>query len=171
MKKGIKFLALAIVMFSFASATFAQVSDVATATAVIQAPLTITNTTDLSFGTMASTAGDLVTVTPSGAISVAGTGVTLLGGTVTAAAFNVSGIIGETYAIEVPTTDIVLSDGAGHTMTITAASIVTSPTPTGLLDAAGAQTITLGATLTVGAAQVAGTYTNTTDLEVSINYN
>jgi len=36
---------------------------------------------------------------------------------------------------------------------------------------AGAQTLLVGGTLNVAAAQAAGVYTNTTDMTVTVNYN
>ena len=41
----------------------------------------------------------------------------------------------------------------------------------GTLDALGAQNIYVGATLTVGANQAPGTYTNATAFTVTVNYN
>jgi hypothetical protein len=42
---------------------------------------------------------------------------------------------------------------------------------TGTLSAGGTNTLTVGGQLTVAANQVAGIYTNTTDLVVTVNYN
>jgi hypothetical protein len=164
MKKGIKFLAISIVMFSFASATFAQITATATATAVIQAPLTITNTSALSFGTLAASTAGTVTISTAGARSVTG-GVTELGGTISAAAFTVTGIVDAVYTIGLPAS--VVLTGAGDPMTVD--NIVSSPATTGTLTA-GTSALTVGGILNVNAAQAAGTYQNTTDLVVTVNY-
>jgi len=164
MKKSIKFLAISIVMLSFASATFAQITATATATAVIQAPLTITNTAALSFGTLAASTAGTAIVTPAGGIS-ATAGVTLTGGTVTAATFTVTGIVDAVYTIGLPAS--VTLTGPGNPMVVD--NIVSSPATTGTL-AGGTSALTVGGTLNVGLAQAAGTYQNTTDLTVTVNY-
>ena len=45
-----------------------------------------------------------------------------------------------------------------------------NPSATGVLTS-GSQTLTVGATLDVAAAQAAGTYTNSTGVPVTVNYN
>ncbi len=45
-----------------------------------------------------------------------------------------------------------------------------SPTPTGTLTG-GTETLTVGATLNVGASQAAGTYISGTPFDVTVNYN
>ena len=54
---------------------------------------------------------------------------------------------------------------------MTVDNFVSNPSGTGLLSASGSQTVNVGATLNVAANQVAGTYENTTDLKVTVNYN
>jgi hypothetical protein len=49
------------------------------------------------------------------------------------------------------------------TPTITAGGVLAAGT--------GTQDVSVGATLSVGASQAAGTYTNNTDLTVTVNYN
>ena len=53
---------------------------------------------------------------------------------------------------------------------MTVNAFVSNPSGTGALTA-GSQTLQVGGTLIVGAAQAAGTYTNTTDMTVTVNYN
>jgi hypothetical protein len=53
---------------------------------------------------------------------------------------------------------------------MTVGTFTSTPTATGLLTL-GAQEILVGATLNVGANQVAGVYTNASDLSVTVAYN
>ena len=50
-------------------------------------------------------------------------------------------------------------------------TFTSTPIATGLLSGAGTQTVTVGATLTVGASQAAGVYTSGTPFDVTVNYN
>ncbi len=45
------------------------------------------------------------------------------------------------------------------------------PSATGTLDSKGNETLTVGATLSVAAAQAAGTYTDKAGVPVTVNYN
>jgi hypothetical protein len=56
-----------------------------------------------------------------------------------------------------------------NTMTVTA--FTSTPSGTGTLSGAGAQTIDVGATLNVAASQVGGTYVSGTPFTVTVNYN
>jgi len=53
---------------------------------------------------------------------------------------------------------------------MTVNSFISNPSATGTLSS-GSQTLQVGGTLNVAAAQAAGTYTNTTDMTVTVNYN
>jgi hypothetical protein len=166
MKKMIKFFAISIVLFSLTAGTFAQVTATANASAVIITPITITRTAHLDFGSIAVNASlGTVVITTAGVRSVTG-GVTMIGGAPTAATFHITGTAGESYYFNLPA-NIVLSDGATHTMNVTpfvhTASLV--------IPVAGTEDIRVGATLEVAGSQVAGTYTNTTDLVATVNYN
>jgi hypothetical protein len=101
--------------------------------------------------------------------STAGVTLPATAGTFNAATFTVGGETGYTYAITLPAASFDLADGGGtNAMAVT--DVVSAPANTGTLTA-GSEVISVGATLNVGAAQVAGTYTNTTDLAVTVNYN
>jgi len=168
MKKIAKFFTLAIIMIAFSVSTYAQATASATATATIVTPITITKTVDMNFGNLYSAAAGTVTLDPAGARSVTG-GVTLApGGTVTAASFTVGGTIGVTYAITLPAGSTTISSGA-NTMTVDTWS--SNPTPTGTIGGTGTEILTVGATLTVGAAQPAGIYVSGTPFDVTVNYN
>jgi len=175
MKNLTKLFAIAVVILGFAATTFAQVpvgvSANATATGTIITPITITNAGDLNFGNVAvSASGGTVILTPAGSRTTTG-GVTLPNfniGTVTAAHFDVTGTAGYTYAITLPSTPTTVTSGS-NSMLVNA--FTSTPTTTGALDGSGEQTIDVGATLNVNAAQAAGTYESATPFTVTVNYN
>jgi len=164
-----KILAFSVVLFAFAAGAFAQTnSATATATAVIVSPITITRVADMSFGNIiADVDGGTVVLVPAGTRTLNGLTSPSLPGTITAASFNVSGLPNVTYVITLPATH----DISNGTQTMTVNTFTSNPTPTGALDGAGTQTINVGATLNVGAAQAAGIYTNAAGFTVTVNYN
>jgi Domain of unknown function (DUF4402) len=166
MKKSILF---AILMFALTAATFAQVSATATASATIVGPIGITNSANMSFGNVAvSAALGTVVLAPAGTRTVTG-GCTLpvITGTVTAAAFNVTGAANYTYAITLPGS-VTITDGTNN---MTVDTFTSNPTPTGTIGAGGSEALTVGATLHVAGSQVAGTYTTAAPFSVTVNYN
>ena len=170
MKQIVKFLASGIVMIAFSVNAFAQVSATATATATIVSPIAISKTVDMNFGNVAASAAlGTVVLTPAGARSTTG-GVTLPStvGTVTAASFTVTGTPGYTYAITLPAVALTITSGAPS---MTVDTWTSNPTPTGTL-VAGSSTLTVGATLYVGANQAAGVYgIPAQTFTVTVNYN
>ena len=170
MKNTIKFLGIAIIMIGFSTSTFAQATASATGTATIVAPIAIANAADMNFGNVAVIAAGTVVLAPAGSRTATG-GVTLpvTAGTVTAGSFNVTGEGVYTYAITLPSSDYTITKPVTlETMIVN--TFTSSPSGTGTLTS-GAQTLDVGATLNVGAAQVAGTYTNATGFDVTVNYN
>jgi len=167
MKRMIKFFALSIVLISFATISYGQVDATATATATVIAPLTISASSDLDFGSLAATSGGTVSVSAAG-VRTATAGVTLVPGATTAAAYLISAYNGANITIAIPAAAITLTDASLNTMTI---DTYVSSIPAGnyTLTAASA-TLSLGATLHVAAGQPAGTYTNSSDLTVTVNY-
>ena len=167
MKKLIVLFAAIVLVSGFATVN-AQVTATATGSATIITPIAISKTTDMNFGNVAvsATAGTVV-LTPASTRSKTG-GVTLpaVTGTVAAAAFAVTGLGASTYSITLPASYTITS-GANN-MTVNA--FTSTPSVTGALTA-GAQTVQVGATLNVGATQAAGTYTNATGFNVTVNYN
>ncbi|MBK7710429.1 MAG: DUF4402 domain-containing protein [Bacteroidales bacterium] len=151
----------------FAANTYGQVSATANATATIITPIGITNSTDLAFGNVAASATPgTVVITPAG-VRTAGGGATLpaVTGTFGVATFAVTGLGTSTYAITLPASATLTGTPSG-TMTVDA--FASTPSGTGALTG-GTQTITVGGTLNVGAAQAAGSYTGT--FSVTVNYN
>ena len=171
MKNMKKVLVLAIVVLGFAASSFAQVTATASTTATIITPIAITKTVDMNFGNIAvsPTLGGTVVLPTAGSRTLTG-GVTLpvVTGTVTAASFTVTGEGSSTYSITLPSSAITMNGPSSATMTVQ--NFVSNPSGTGTLSS-GSQQIKVGATLNVTAAQAAGTYTNTSGLFVTVNYN
>ncbi|SDF67942.1 DUF4402 domain-containing protein [Chitinophaga filiformis] len=170
MKRTFILFVASLTLVCLATSTQAQETASATATATIVTPISITKDVDMNFGNVAvrSSAAGTVVLTPAGTRSATG-GVTLpnTAGTVTAASFTVSGTSGYTYTITLPSTALNITSGS-NTMTVT--NFTSSPTPTGTLTG-GSETLTVGATLNVSAAQPAGTYVSATPFNVTVNYN
>ncbi|MBK7213751.1 MAG: DUF4402 domain-containing protein [Bacteroidales bacterium] len=163
-------LVLALVVLGFAANTFAQVTATSSTTATIITPIAITKDVDMNFGNIAvsPTLGGTVVLPTAGARTQTG-GVTLpvVTGTVAAASFTVTGEGNSTYSITLPSSAITLTSANG---TMTVENFVSNPGNTGTLSN-GSQIVKVGATLNVGAAQPAGTYTNASGLFVTVNYN
>ena len=169
MKRQSKFLALAAGLLALSVSSFAQVTASANAEATIVTPIGITKTVDMNFGNVAvSTSPGTVVLTPASTRTKTG-GITLPtnNGTVTAASFDVTGEGNFTYSITLPAAATTINSGL-NTMTID--TWTSTPSGTGALTA-GAQTLTVGATLHVGGSQAAGTYTSAVPFDVTVNYN
>ena len=172
MKQISKFFAFAIVMIAFSAGAIAQVSATATASATIITPIAIVNAGNMNFGNIAVSAVPGTVVLPAAIAPVRTVtgGCTLPAtiGTVSAAAFTVTGQAGFTYAITLPASASLTGPGAP----MTADTFVSSPTvAAGGLLTGGTQTLYVGATLNVGGAQVAGLYTTAVAFTVTVNYN
>jgi hypothetical protein len=172
MKNLTKIFATGAIIIAGSNVSFAQATATAAASATIITPITITKTADMNFGNVAvsaATAGTVV-LAPAGTRTTGGAGgVTLPSttGTVAAASFTVSGQASYTYAITLPTSATITS--SGNTMTVN--GFTSTPSATGTLSSGGTQTLTVGATLNVAAAQAVGTYTNASGVPVTVNYN
>jgi hypothetical protein len=170
MKKLILNLGVMLFFAGMASGVMAQATDDASATATIVTPIAITKTVDMNFGNAAVQAAGTVVLTPASTRTKTG-GVTLPAatGTVSAAAFDVTGEGNYTFAITLPASctithtnlintmsvDTFTDDGVAHVGTLVAGSL----------------TIHVGATLNVGLNQLAGVYTSGTNFDVTVNYN
>ncbi len=165
-----KTLVSAVVMLAFATVTNAQSTATATATATVITPISIAKTADMSFGNLAvqASTGGTVVLAPAGTrTSTSGVTLPVAAGTVTAAAFTITGSGSSTYAITLPSS-VTLTRASGSE-TMAASSFTSNPSATGTLSS-GTQNVSVGATLTVAAGQVAGTY-NSGNFDVTVNYN
>jgi hypothetical protein len=169
-----KIFALTIAILGITAVTsFAQNTASATASAsgTIVTPIAITKNVDLNFGNIASgTAGTVTLEASAAATRTPSAGITLPAGntgTVTAAKFTVTGAAGYAYTFTVPSTATTITRQSGtETMTVDAFTSNAGTTITG-----GSVEVYVGATLHVGANQVAGVYTSATPFTVTVNYN
>lgn len=172
------FVAIGLLAAGGMNAAMAANNATASATAVVLVPISVVKTTDLSFGRLVAGNGT-VTLDTAGARSKSGGTALPTGGTSTAALFTVTGDTTNTFGISYTGSSTVLTDGTpADDMAVTFVSEAVgtaSPTPvssgqaaTGTLVAGNAY-IYVGATLAVGAAQPAGTYTGT--VAVTVDYN
>ena len=173
MKNLSKAIIAAAVVLGSTNISFAQALASASCEATIITPISISKTVDMNFGNLAvsaSTSGTVILATSGSRTTGGSGGVTLPSntGTVAAAEFAVSGEASYTYAITLPTS-ATLTDGSSNTMAVS--SFTSNPSSTGTLSTGGTQTLKVGATISVAAAQAAGTYVNTTGVPVTVNYN
>lgn len=131
------------------------------------ATIGISNTRSLGFGSFVAGAGGSVTISPAGVRSASGAVTLVPSDAGTSAQFTVTGDESVSYSIALPLDgESVLSDGASHSMALRA--FASDPSGIGLL-VGGSQTLSVGATLDVGANQAHGAYSGT--FTVTVNYN
>ena len=138
------------------------------------APIGITNTTTLKFGTIGADASAISTVTVSNTGTRSATGNAVLytsGQQFATGVFAITGTPNAAFTVSVPSATTNLAGPSGSTaMTITGTTgWIPSITTNGVLSSSGTATLNLGATLNVGKAQLAGDYTGSYD--VTVNYN
>ena len=175
MKKSI-IITLVIFISICTSNVMAQATKNTTAGAKIVAPISITETSALHFGTMAVLAGSPGTciLSTQGVRSATG-GVNLSAQTPVAAnaAYTVGGAISTTYAITLPSTITVSNGTPAQDMTINSLLARTASAGTngltGTLNGSGADSFTIGGTLNVAAAQPAAIYNGTFNVTIAYN--
>jgi methionine-rich copper-binding protein CopC len=171
MRKIISIVTLITAVVAVSTNASAQVtSEAATSGATIVAPISIVKDIDLNFGNVAvsGTAGTVVLSTAGARTFTGGITLPTQDGSVTAAKFTVGGESDYTYAITLPASIELAGVTAANKMTLD--SFVSLPLTTGQL-ASGTQTLLVGGTLNVLGGQPADTYSNDTDLKVTVNYN
>lgn len=129
---------------------------------------TLGNTSALSFGSFTAGAGGSITVSPAGTRMKTGSVILVSQGAgASAAQFTVSGTPGASFSISLPVDgSVFLSDGAAGSMALN--GFTSSPSGSGVLSGGGTQQVNVGATLTVGNAQAAGSYSGS--FNVTVNY-
>jgi len=141
----------------------------ATATASVtisDAPITLTNTTPLSFGEIApGTAASVVTLANDGTRTVTSGDVTLGADAGSAAIFDLEGEANKSYTITMPAGDVTLTDASGATLTVNNFT----HNATGTIPATGVETFNVGAQLNIDANQAAGSYSGSFTVEVVYN--
>ena len=173
MKNLLKIFAIATILFSLSAGSYAQVTGSAGASATVVTPISITKEVDMEFGNLAVqplTGGTCVMLPNGSRTATAGVTLPVVTGGPTAASFTVTGMPTYTYSIILPSTPLTITRQTG-TETMAISLFTSSPTPTGVIGAGGTQTLTVGATVTVNAGQVAGHYVAGTPFNVTVNYN
>jgi hypothetical protein len=178
MKTIAKLFVLTSLLLLIAASGRAQITASSSATATIVATIDLTLEVPLDFGNLAVTGtSGVVTLEASAASTrsqVGGVTFPVVTGLFTAAIFTVNGEPNSTYAITLPLPAFNLTitnttGSGGETMTVN--NFTSSPTPTGTLDATGAETLYVGADLLVGANQAPGVYVSPVPFDVTVNYN
>lgn len=168
---------LAVTTLALGAAVFAANSNAAEATAqataTVIAPIAITAPVNLVFGSFAPGAGGSVTVSTSNIRTTSGAILSAVTAAPSAARFDVTGDGSATYSIAI-TPSATLTNGTDTMALATFSDLdagnVTAGNVTAGTLASGAQSIYVGGTLTVGAAQVASTgYAGT--IAVTVEYN
>lgn len=166
-----KIFTLAIAILGFSASSFAQIPTgtfaIANASATMLTPLKIEKNQDLNFGNIASSmeAGTAV-LTTAGGISRTGGVAILKNITPTAAQFTVTGDQNQKYSMDAPAS-IELTSGSTK---LTLVLDYGTNTASGNVLTGGSSVIKVGGTLSVPANTVAGIYTNTKDLKITVAY-
>jgi len=174
MKMKNQVFAVAVLATAFATNANAQTTAYATTTAVLVTPISISKTTDMHFGTVASsgTAGTVVLDYADGRTATGGASLPAGSTTQTTAVFAVTGEGNSGFAISIPGSPITLTGSVSGTMTV--GSFVCDGGASTTLTS-GSKTLKVKATLNVPANTVAGTYSNalanSSALFVTVNYN
>jgi hypothetical protein len=148
----------------------------ASASGTVVAPIAIAVNANLVFGNFAAGTGGTVTVSTSGVRAASGP-VLMAAVAASAARFDVTGAASTTYAITHGGTAVLTNTTGtgGETMALakfsdlTGANATAGNVGTGALDGTGAQSLYVGGTLSVAAAQVPGLYTGTVIATVEYN--
>lgn len=160
-----RYAVLTVGILLMATGAFAQSTATASANAQIVAAITVTNAGDLDFGAIFPSAAGNVIVDTTGGRST--TGPTLIsGGTVSAAAFTVSGTSGYNYTFTIDDT-VSISNGTVN-MTVDLTTVGGDNADSGTFGAV-ASTHNVGGILIVGLAQAAGNYVGTFNVSAAYN--
>jgi len=165
-----KRFAFALFALTLALCAFPALASAASATANVSASIvpaiSISKDTDMNFAdVVAGGSAGTVVLSAAGARSVTGGATVGNSAGVAAASFTVSGDPSSTYSITLPSSATISS--GGNNMTVN--TFTSSPSGTGTIGGGGTQSLTVGATLQVGANQVQATYTGTFDVTVAYN--
>ena len=170
--KAIKFFAIAILFSGVSVMASAQntATQSATASAKIVAPITLTKTNDLRFGTIAtsSASGTVSVAATVGAQASASGGATMVASSLDEtgpAVFTITGESDQTFSLNVKTDDVIKLSNGAETMDVTLNIPSFSKANNALTG--GTKTLIIGGSLAVGANQASGAYTKTFDVTVA----
>ena len=168
MKTTFKIFALATLILGLSTSSFAQsTSGAATASATLLVPISIAKTTDMNFGTVAASATAGTVVLDYANVTTVTGGVTKFAGTTSTASFTVTGEGSKAFSISYPTT-VTLTGSVSGSLIVD--NIVCEQGASNTLSS-GTKVLNVKGILNVPANSVAGSYTNTADLKVTVNYN
>lgn len=122
---------------------------------------------ELAFGKFVAVSGGTVTLSPAGARTASGSIQLVPSGAWAAAQLMVSGDPSLSYSISLPANGTVTLQSGANSMVLI--GFTSNPTGTGQLSGGGAQTLMVGATLSVASSQPIGSYSGT--FGVTVNYN
>ncbi|THD81009.1 MAG: DUF4402 domain-containing protein [Phenylobacterium sp.] len=171
--------AAAISLSAMASSAFAQATATGTGTAsvVVIQPLSIADTTNLSFGRITTSgASGTVAVSATGTRTVTA-GVSAAGGTVSNGLFTANGEPNQAVTVTLVSGTLTLTSGASTLSGTVASTVATTGGTSTVLGAGGTGTgstfgglpIPISASLTIPANTVSGTYSGT--YQVTVTYN
>ena len=165
MKKIYLLAAVSVLTLGYAEVWAAQATGTGNISAKIVAPVTVTETQGLDFGTILAPTDSAKTVTIStdGSRSDGGSGILVNTNPGKAGLFNVTGADSQTMTIKVPNTVTLTSTGGGS---MTVNNFVTEPDSELTLSGTSGQ-IKVGADLAVSQGQAEGDYTGTYTVTVS----
>jgi hypothetical protein len=135
--------------------------------------ITITNVVDMTFGDLTNDAGTVI-LTTANTITDPSSGTRGIGGTVASGGFTVGGGNNENFKLTISATDLVHGTDALKKMSISAIKVKQDALSDAAVGSGLSLTLTgtsddfkIGASLTVGAAQLAGTYSGTMSVTVA----
>lgn len=166
-------LLAAIAIIAFTTNSFGQATTSVVTSADVITPIAIAKGNPLDFGDIVGTAaGGTVTISADGTTRTPSNANLLIGqqSTFSAATFSVTGQAGYTYAITLPTS-FAVSNGATTPSTMTVDGFASTPNATGTLSTSGAQTVIVGAKITLAANQTSGAYTHADGMAITVQYN
>ena len=169
-----KIFSVAALLIGFSANSFAQSTAYASTTAELITPISIAKTTDMHFGTVASSAalGTVVLDYENGRTATGGASLPAGSTLQKTAVFTVTGEGTSGFSIGIPASPITLTGSVAGTMTV-GSFLCESGASTTL--SGGTKVLNVKAILTVPANTVAGTYSNAlanaSALFVTVNYN
>ncbi len=166
--------AMALAMAQTAQAQPTSASATATANATLIQPITLLKNTDLAFGSLVrpSLGSNTVTIDPSsGNRTITGTGDASLAPNQTAsrATYSVAGEGGSTFSVTVPTSFTMTRAGGSETIPVALSASALSGSLSGQLGVGGSANFSIGGSLPLSNATIAGDYTGTFDVTVGYN--
>jgi hypothetical protein len=173
--KRIIIIGLTIVFAAISAKLQAQSTETTSADAQIVAPISISETASLNFGTMSSsgTVGTLTLSTTGVKLATGGVNTSSQSPLASNAVYTVGGAINTTYIITLPPSITVSNGTPADDMIINALLARTASAGadglTGTLGATGFDTFSIGGTLNVAASQTTGAYTGVFSVTVAYN--